>query len=391
MTILAVFFIILFLISLAALLHSFLLYPLILAIKTRNDQPFTSQVATKDLPGVSCIILVDDQDLDKLNEAIESALEQVYPREKLEIIVAPWGTDTRVDAVVKMFEEAGVRLVRPPRALGRTLTANFAARNANGDVLVFSDADAVLSPDALQMLAKALMRPFVGVVSGREMYEYSAIGQTSQKFVRWYQKFLHNHRTRESNFGTLGSVAPSIYAIRREDYHPVEKDMDPALALPLEAACIGKRSIYEPKALVLKKRGPEYDDSFDQQLKRAISAAAFTRMFFKNKHRIQLSDFTFCVISGRVLKWLAPYWILLMFVATLFLSVLLVPFLILLGLLLIPALILLTVGVLHSFGKQPKGTDFMVYAGSVFGAYMIGFYKLFVEKEYIQQHPKLPD
>lgn len=378
---LIIFFTVLFVVSFGSLLYSYLIYPIILFIKADEIPVVLPFIPMEDLPGVSFIIICDDNDAEKLKNKIQNTMELDYPGERLEIIVAASGEDQGIDEVVKGFEPQGIKLVKPPHPmsapLGRTLTANFAVRQATMDILVFSDVDGLFNPNAVQILVKSLFRPFVGVVSGRVLYNREQ--GNSNIILRLYRKLLHNWQSSESGFGTLTFVSNYIHAVRREDYHPIEKDIPVGLALPFEAACGGKRSVYAPEAISLKTE-PAYETDFEALLNKSVSAAAFTRLFFKNIRRVQLNDFVFSIISGRILKWLTPYIILTMFVSILFLSIFSTFFLILLSFCVITGLALLLPVLLNSFGKKLHGTGPFILLCTVFGAFLIGFYRYFIEK-----------
>jgi GT2 family glycosyltransferase len=61
---------------------------------------------------------------------------------------------------------AGVTLLRPERNLGFAAGANLGARHAQGDYIAFVNSDAVVQPDALSWLVKALHDRGVGLVTG---------------------------------------------------------------------------------------------------------------------------------------------------------------------------------------------------------------------------------
>lgn len=381
MILLIIFFTTFFLIGLGTILYSYLVYPVILFLKSDDSPTFLPPIAMDGLPPVSFIIIASDDDAENIKEKLQNTLELDYPADKMEIIVAPDGVDKSIDDVVKTFEKQGVKLARPPRPLGRTLATNFAVRQAAGDILVLSDANGlfIFSPDAVQILVKSLSRPFVGVSSGRVIYDYAETGP-SKKIMHIYQKIIHAQQSRESDFGTLTMASNAIHAIRRTDYHPIEKEICPGLALPFEAACDGKRTVYEPKALCLKKGASDFHTDFENQERNAISAAAFTKLFFQNIKRVRLNDFVFSFISGRVIRWLTPYILVMMLVSTLFMSIFSTFFRVMLVFGLVVVLTGLVLSVLRSFGKKLRGTELFLFSGTVFWAFLSGFYRYFIEK-----------
>jgi glycosyltransferase involved in cell wall biosynthesis len=98
-----------------------------------------------------------------VGEAVESALNQTYPR--VEVIVVDDGSTDDSASVVASFGER-VSLVRQANA-GPQSARNRAAREANGEYVVFLDADDLLRPDFVARAMAAFQQdqdPFLGFV-----------------------------------------------------------------------------------------------------------------------------------------------------------------------------------------------------------------------------------
>ena len=83
-------------------------YPLLLMFmsKIRNRPVIKGNIN----PKVSFIITAYNEEK-RIREKIEGTLNQDYPKDKLEIIIASDCSDDRTDGIVKSYKLSGVRLV----------------------------------------------------------------------------------------------------------------------------------------------------------------------------------------------------------------------------------------------------------------------------------------
>jgi len=101
---------------------------------------------------VSIVIPTYNQNPKYLAEAIESALNQSYPKEKYEILVVDDGsTKIPPDAVVLQFEHRGVVLVKKKHG-GPADTLNAGIRRMKGKYFKWLSSDDTLCEDALEIL-----------------------------------------------------------------------------------------------------------------------------------------------------------------------------------------------------------------------------------------------
>ena len=159
---------------------------------------------------------------------IRSALEQSYPADRLEVIVVSDGSTDGTDERVRGFADRRVRLVRQEPRAGKSLALNRGVSVATGDLLIFTDANALFGPDSLARLAAGFHDPRVGLVSGQGLYvagDAEAPRAVGNGYVR-YEAFI---KTREGMLGFVAGADGAIYALRRDIY----RDLGPAARLYL--------------------------------------------------------------------------------------------------------------------------------------------------------------
>ena len=97
--------------------------------------------------------------------------------------------DCSCDTTPRIAEQYGVRYIRSAKRRGPANARNIGARNATGDILVFIDADVVLQPTSLQMIAEDFERsPEISGVFGS--YDDSP---DCPNFFSQYKNLIHHY------------------------------------------------------------------------------------------------------------------------------------------------------------------------------------------------------
>ena len=247
-----------FWLSLFALFYVYVGYPLCAALLSKI---VTRPVDKKaKFPSVTILIAAYNEE-DCIAATLENKLSLDYPAGQLEIIVVSDDSVDQTDAIVASYAEKGVTLLRQVPRAGKTAALNFAVPQAQGEILVFSDANSMYALDALKRLVENFADPEVGYVTGKMIYtdpDGTPIGDGCSA----YMKYENRLREIETDLGSIVGVDGGIDAMRRELYTPLNPDQLPDFVQPLKVVEKGFRVVYEPRALLkeqsLKESGDEY-------------------------------------------------------------------------------------------------------------------------------------
>ena len=163
-----------------------------------------------------------------------------YPADRLEVIFASDGSDDGTDARVGEIwgrSSDGPRrtLLSLPR-LGKNAALNAAAAAASGEILVFSDADSHLAPDAIRRLVAPLTDPSIGAAGGD--FRYAGRGGEGE---RAYWSFDRFWKRLSSRAGSMTSATGQIYAIRAALFEPAPDGVTDDFFVSTGAIAAGKR------------------------------------------------------------------------------------------------------------------------------------------------------
>ena len=249
---------------------------------------------------------------------LENALALDYPEGKLEIIVAS-ESDDGTDGIVRRYAERGVKLVSAAVRKGKVANLGRAVPAATGEILVFTDANAMFRPDALRKLARNFASPRVGSVSGRLVYLNPA-GSASGAGEGAYWDFEMLLKRASSRLGSLPGANGSLYALRRELYAPISERRGDDFELPIRVIIKGKDSILEPEAISEELAGGRYRDEFRRKVRiinwMVVSALILLKEAFSAGRRLLV----FQLLSHKLNRWAVPFWLIALLPVSLLLA-----------------------------------------------------------------------
>jgi cellulose synthase/poly-beta-1,6-N-acetylglucosamine synthase-like glycosyltransferase len=256
-------------------------------------------IAGAALPHVSVIVAAyAEENVIAARVANLRALD--YPRERLEVIVA---CDGSPDATAQRAREAGAELVLELPRGGKVRAQDAAAERARGEILAFSDANALWPPDALRTLVSAFADRRVGYACGS--VSFIEEGVSNQEGLYWrYEMAL---RALESRLRSVTGGNGAIYATRRESYLVVDPIMGHDLSFPFKMVKAGWRAVFVPEARSLEKVVPTIEGEFAR--KRRMMSHGWPIVVRGGMLSPRGYDplYALMIVSHRLLRYLSPF------------------------------------------------------------------------------------
>lgn len=241
-----------------------------------------------------------------------------YPADRFEVIVVSDASDDGTDDVV-LAAGPPARLLRMEARGGKTVGLNAALRIAQGDIVVFSDANAMYERDALRMLVRNFADPRVGAVTGESRYEIGADdASTESEGTYWsYEIWI---KGLESSLGSLVGGDGAIYAIRRGLYRDLAPGDLSDFVNPLQIVAQGYRNVYEPAAISWEGGAEGYGAEFRRKVRIVNRAWRATFKMRSLLNPFRYGFFSLQYLSHKVLRWLVPWLMLVVFATNLLLA-----------------------------------------------------------------------
>jgi cellulose synthase/poly-beta-1,6-N-acetylglucosamine synthase-like glycosyltransferase len=288
--------------SLAVLLYVFIGYPLLLRLIVWLRGP--RAVRRQDVTPFISLVISAFNEAAVIRQKLENALALDYPTDALEIVVVSDGSDDGTDEIVSEYAGRGVRLARQHERRGKTAGLNRTVPTLAGEIVVFSDANAMYERDALRRLARNFADPDVGCVTGEARYlpGGTAAADVGERAYWGYE--IHIKRL-ETSLGSMVGGDGAIYAIRRSLWRELPEDAINDFLNPLQIVEAGWRGVYEPDAVCYEETGGGIRTEYRRRV-RIVSRswrAVFQARGVLNPFRTGL--FSWCIVSHKLMRWVS--------------------------------------------------------------------------------------
>jgi cellulose synthase/poly-beta-1,6-N-acetylglucosamine synthase-like glycosyltransferase len=301
-----------FLIAAGLLVHTYLLYPVSLPVLSL----FFSLRRKQGNPNkfkVSMVIAAHNEEK-VIEEKIRNCFDLEFPRKNLEILIGSDASTDKTNAIVSRYAP-DVKLFQYNQRGGKAAVLNQLVPRAQGDILVFCDANTMLLRNALQKLLAHFEDPSVGCVCGRLILHdsgHSALGIGES--IYW--NLESEIKKLEGKLGIVIGANGGIYAIRRELFEriPVDKTVMDDFFVTTRVLKSGKAAIYEPQAIGSEETSLESFGEFHRKVR--ISQANFNLL---SKYTPLLNPLRGMVAYGffshKFLRWIAPVLMMILLVS----------------------------------------------------------------------------
>jgi cellulose synthase/poly-beta-1,6-N-acetylglucosamine synthase-like glycosyltransferase len=257
------------------------------------------------LPRISLLVAAYNE-ASVMEEKLRNTAALDYPAGQFELLLGLDASEDATPEIAARFARPGFHVMRFPARRGKLAVINDLAERATGDILVFSDANTMLDPAFLRHLARHFVRPEVGAVCG-EMRLTDSSGRVEMEGLYWrYEvslKFLENRLN--CVLGANGGA----YAVRRSLYRPMVDWIVEDFQLPMEIRYEGHRVVYDPEAMATEEAAPSLAAEYRRKVR--IAAGNFQTLLrnpgFLNPLRGLVA---FAYVSHKVMRWLAPMFLL---------------------------------------------------------------------------------
>ena len=248
---------VLFWVSLALLAWTHVLYPLSAAGLARLAPHAVKRADTE--PTVTVVVAAYNEEA-VIARRIENLLALDYPRDKLRIVVSSDASSDRTEEIALQYPEVSV--IANPRG-GKVAAQDRAVRQAESELVAFSDANCTWAADALRQLVRPFADSHVAYVCGQLRILDAAGG--NKEGVYW--RYEMSVRDAESRFASVTGGNGSIYAVRRSDYVEVDPRFGHDLSLPYVMVQRGRRAVYEPAAHAFEKPTPTNETEYHRKVR----------------------------------------------------------------------------------------------------------------------------
>lgn len=295
---------VLFVGSVALIAYVFAGYPVILriAVALRPAKVAVPPVSGQ-LPRVSLVVAAYNEER-YIERKLANCAELDFPAGQLQVIVAADGSTDGTEEIARRSSAALV--LHSQKRMGKTAALVAAARSADGEILVFTDADNLYEPQTLRELVAPFADPRVGVVTGRKVIDESS-SEAHQRSEGLYWRYESKLKTWESALGSVTGVCGEALAVRREALvEPPAGTVNDDFALAIGAALAGWRVVYAPRAVSIEPGAASADDEVTRR-SRIVAGRWQALAYFVPRLLVHRPLLAWQLISHKALRPLVPF------------------------------------------------------------------------------------
>lgn len=295
---------ILFWISIFMIFWANIGYPISILILGKIIKRKNKTIANNE-KSISIIITAHNEEK-IIQQKLENVISLDYPKEKVEIIVTSDNSTDKTNEIVKEFiknhPKENIKLYKVKKRMGKTNAQNEAVKIAQNDILVMTDANAIIKNDAIKELVKSFSEN-ISYVTGKLEYINGDLSETSNS-EKQYWDLDTKIRDIESNIQTITAGNGALYACIRKEYYNFKPIQCHDSAMPLYYALNGKRAIANHKAIAYEKAGENTKDEYKRKVRMSRIVLSSILPSIKILNVFKYKWFTYFYLGHRTSRYL---------------------------------------------------------------------------------------
>jgi cellulose synthase/poly-beta-1,6-N-acetylglucosamine synthase-like glycosyltransferase len=303
----------LFWMLLTMVFYTYLGYGIVLYLLVRLKELFVKpqrwQLPTdSELPEVTLFITAFNEE-EVVDEKMANSLSLDYPAEKLRILWVTDGSDDGTNQRLLDHWQGKADVSFHPLRQGKTAAMTRGMTEVRSPLIVFTDANTCINPDAIREIVLAFQDPSVGCVAGEKRIATTdkAGAATGGEGIYWrYESTLKALDTRL--YSAVGA-AGELFAVRHELFEPMEPDtLLDDFVLSLRIAMRGYRTAYCAQAYATESGSANMREEEKRKVRIAAGGLQSVWRLRGLLNPLRYGVLSFQYVSHRVLRWtLTPF------------------------------------------------------------------------------------
>ena len=276
-------------------LYPYLLYPLLLGLAPRRPV----HPAPVDLR--PSLLFCAHNEAESLPAKLDNLRQLKVRHPGLEVLAYDDGSS---DGTFELLSGASdlLTLVRGPGRTGKAAGMKRLAAMASGDVLVFTDANVLLAPDAIAKLLPYYGDPSVGGLCGQLRYLDEDGASATAQVGSAYWRLDERLRSLESATGNVMGADGSIFSVRRDLYPTFPDSVLDDLTVSMSVLFQGKRLIKAADVVAFERSVSDRREELRRKMR--IGARAYhTHLYLRDQLRRMSWLDRFKYFSRKQLRW----------------------------------------------------------------------------------------
>lgn len=292
---------ILFWILLALIVYAYVAYPVLIAIIAKIKGDSNQQPLPDNLPEVTLFVTAFNEE-QFVDSKVENSLSVDYPSEKLHLVWVTDGSNDGTNALLEKHPE--VKVYYEPERRGKVHAMKRGLEFVDTDIVIFTDANTMLSTDSIKEIVRLFENPEIGCVAGEKRILRNDRENAASSGEGAYWRYESWIKRNDAIAGSTIGAAGELFAMRKSLYQPIaDNTLLDDFEISLRIALTGYKIGYSAKACAIEKPS----ENIDEEMKRKVRIAAGSiqtmlrlgGLFNIARHPM----LTFQYLSHKVMRW----------------------------------------------------------------------------------------
>lgn len=272
-----------------------------------NEQHFQTQLT---------VLVTVHNEAAQIRKKLANTLDAGFIHGQLQVLVASDGSIDGTDLLVTDYPDDRVQLFRPLMRGGKTATQNQAIQQACGNIIVFTDAATRFDNSFLREICAPFSDPDVGAVDGHLLFVREP-GNPLSASQGYYWNYELRVRTLESRLGILAVASGACLAVRKSLLIPMDPAIGEDCIVPLDVIAQGKRVVHAQRALAYDSMDNSAEREFRTRVRMTARNWRGTWARPELLNPLQHPGYAFTLWSHKLLRWLSPFFLIVLFLTAL--------------------------------------------------------------------------
>ena len=296
----------LFWLCLAIVVYTYVGYGLILyllvfikrlAIKAKPLADITDDC----LPEVTLMVCAYNEE-DIISEKISNTHSLDYPADRLHLVWVTDGSTDNTNSILSTYPD--VKIVFSPERRGKSAALKHGIKEVSTEIVMMTDANTMLNPEAVREIVRLMQDPKVGCVSGEKKVMAKSDSDEAAQGEGLYWKYESTLKRLDSELYSAMGAAGELCVIRRQLMTDIPDDtLLDDFVISMEIVRMGYKIAYTSKAFAMEYGSADLHE--ESKRKRRIAAGGLQSSWrlrsLMNPLRHPVVAFQF--VSHRVLRW----------------------------------------------------------------------------------------
>ena len=268
-----------------------------LAIKAKPLADITDDC----LPEVTLMVCAYNEE-DIISEKMSNTHSLDYPADRLHLVWVTDGSTDNTNSILSTYPD--VKIVFSPERRGKSAALKHGIKEVSTEIVMMTDANTMLNPEAIREIVRLMQDPKVGCVSGEKKVMAKSDSDEAAQGEGLYWKYESTLKRLDSELYSAMGAAGELCVIRRQLMTDIPDDtLLDDFVISMEIVRMGYKIAYTSKAFAMEYGSADLHE--ESKRKRRIAAGGLQSSWrlrsLMNPLRHPVVAFQF--VSHRVLRW----------------------------------------------------------------------------------------